>query len=332
MKKIFIVGYFGFDNFGDEWLLKTTIKLLYEQNRDIKFFVLYNIGKIAEAGKNVVYIPRWKPVVILKTLLQVDTVISVGGLFQDKTSVLSLVYYLLILFFAKVFNKKVVVLNSELDVTKLPKSFVYFFLQSLADYIFVRNKIDLRRNKKIMFCPDICISDFDEKNKSNPRSINKIGLVLKHTIKFEMINTMCKTLSKQYRLVFVPFHIKEDYPFCLKLCSSLNNCEIRVWDKIENYKNIFADIDLIITSRLHGVILSSVLNKLFLCISEEEKIKKLINSMFMLEPVSLDLWKQKGFQINEKNIFFPQSDIIKNYKNLVFKIINELDKNVYMEV
>ncbi len=320
MKKILLCGYFGFNNFGDEWLLKTVFRLVNIHGKKKEFFVLYNVKEKIKIDKNIVYIPRWNFIEILKSISQVDTVVSIGGLFQDKTSVLSLLYYLLILFFAKVLNKKVFVLNTEFDIKKLPKNFVIFLLNIFADSIFVRNTFDLKNGKKIKFCPDICLSDFDEKKVfESKKLIHTVGIVVKQTSNFMLLSEMCNVLSKQYKIVFVPFHIKEDYLFCLKLCKKLNNCEIRVWDKVENYRNIFADIDLIITSRLHGIILAAVLCKPFICVSEEEKIKKMIKSTFMLEPTSLSVWQQKNFCITEENLFYPKIDEIKKYRDLIIE-------------
>jgi polysaccharide pyruvyl transferase WcaK-like protein len=326
MKKVLLYGYFGFNNFGDEWLLNTTLKLFTIFSEKKEFFVLYNIKeKIKVVDKNVVYIPRWNIIEILKSVFQVDTVVSIGGLFQDKTSVSSLMYYLLILIFAKILNKKVFVLNTELDIKKLPKSFVVFLLNFFTDGILVRNKVDLKISKKTKFCPDICLYNFDEKQVDiEKKEIRTVGIVVKQTTNFVLLSEMCEVLSKQYKLVFIPFHIKEDYPFCLKLCERLTSCEIRVWDRIENYKNMFADIDLIITSRLHGIILAGVLCKPFICISEEEKIKKMIKTTFELQPVSLFLWKQKRFCITEENLFYPKIDKIKEYKDLVLKRFYDL--------
>ncbi len=318
MRKVLLFGYFGFNNFGDEWLLKTSIKLLNISAERKNFFVLYNIKEKITVEENVTYIPRWNFIEILKSISQVDTVVSLGGLFQDKTSMLSLLYYLLILFLAKIFNKKIFVLNTEVDVKKIPKSFVVSILNFFADNIFVRNKDDLKYSKKAKFSPDICIYNFEEEKIFVSETVNTIGIIVKQIKDFEILKTMCEVLSKQYRIVFIPFHIKEDYPFCLKLLSTINNCVIRVWDKIENYRNIFSDIDLIITSRLHGVIIAAVLCKPFICVSEEEKVKKMIKSMFMIEPISLSLWGQKNFSI-QGNIFYPEVHKIKEYKTLVLR-------------
>ena len=318
MRKVLLFGYFGFNNFGDEWLLKTSIKLLNISAERKNFFVLYNIKEKITVEENVTYIPRWDFIEILKSISQVDTVVSLGGLFQDKTSRLSLLYYLLILFLAKIFNKKIFVLNTEIDVKKIPKSFVVSILNFFADNIFVRNKDDLKYSKKAKFCPDICIYDFEEEKVFVSETVNTIGMIVKQIKDFEILKTMCEVLSKQYRIVFIPFHVEEDYPFCLKLLSRINNGVIRVWDKVGNYRNIFSDIDLIITSRLHGVIIAAVLCKPFICISEEEKVKKMIKSMFMIGPISLSFLGQKNFSI-QGNIFYPEVNKIKEYKTLVLR-------------
>lgn len=338
MKKILLVGYFGFDNFGDEWLLNVFIRKVSELTADSRqIFVLYNVNKITVKEKNVVYLPRWNFRYILRFLIPTDTVVFCGGIFQDETSVLSLGYYLFILFLAKILAKKVVLLSTDFVLKRAPwitqRSIIF-----LSDAILVRNTIDVQNMKTyfgtsakiIRFSPDLCLLEHKRGNFSNNVSSNKciktIGLVLKFNLNVKLVQQMCMYLSKYYKLVFIPFNLRQDYKFCLNVIDSLTHCEIRIWDDIKNYENIFSDIDLVISSRLHGIILAMLLQIPFICVSSEEKLRRLLRSYFAVEPVTLEQLGEKNYDIsnfaifpeNRKLIEYKQS-ILSNMKFLVDK-------------
>ncbi|MCX7941323.1 MAG: polysaccharide pyruvyl transferase family protein [Endomicrobia bacterium] len=308
MRKILIVGYFGFKNFGDEWLLQVLIKKIKETESYLRqVFVLYNTEKIYKVNNYLTYFPRWHLYYIICSVTLSDTIIFCGGLFQDQTSKLSLLYYLFIFLLAKILKKKVVLLSAEFVITKIPK-FVQQIILSLADQIFIRNTIDLGKLKvtvsksktdRIKFCPDICLSDFTQAKNYTRTKIDTVGLILKFNMDKNLVEQMCLNLSKFYNLVFIPFHLGQDYRFYLDIINGISHCELRVWDRVENYRNIFSDIDLLIVSRLHGVIISLVLQIPFICISEEEKLIRVVRSYFLRDCVTLEELSKKSFELKD---------------------------------
>lgn len=342
MKKIVIFGYFGFDNFGDEWLLENLKKLIkLNSKKIIKIFVLYNVTKEIILDNDVVYIPRWNILHVFKTVYSVDTVISCGGLFQDETSVLSFLYYLSIIIIAKLFGKKIILLSTEFVIKKVPKIAIRL-ITYLADYILVRNNEDHRflhtivnreKKERIMFCPDICLYDcgnytnIDFPQKKICQQIRVIGLILKHDInKKHLYKQMCLTLRNNYRLVFIPLHLRQDYKLCLELADLVNCCEVRIWDKVENYRQLFYDIDLIITSRLHGIVISMVLGIPFICVSEEEKITRFVENMYFVKNLSLSEWENRGYKI-ENTFIYPEIENLSSYVSLIIKRFKMLSEN-----
>lgn len=296
MNRVLIVGYFGFRNFGDEWLLINLIKLIKKFSKNkIEISLLYNNNEY-KVINNIQYIPRWKIFWLIKTICKVDKVIYCGGLFQDYSSVFSFLYYLFIFFLSKLFFKKVILLNTEFSFRKIPY-FVRYILSYISDFVVFRNDIELKKIKKFInknkfiFSPDICYIEENivEKNKLFLKNFKKIGLIIKSEKKDkDLLKNFCESLAKKHHLIFIPFHLEEDYKFILEITKDIKNCEIRVWDKIENYKYIFEDIDLVITSRLHGVVLSDNLKLPFICFSEQEKIRNFILSIYKSYPPTLN--------------------------------------------
>lgn len=338
MKKILVVGYFGFENFGDEWLLVNLIKLIKKfSTTKKKIYVLYNIRKYRKI-EDICYIPRWNFFCILNVLTKIDTVIYCGGLFQDHTSIFSFLYYLFIFLFAKLLFKKIVLLNTEFSFKKFP-FFITKFLCFNSDKVILRNKLETDRvlkyykNKnKILFCPDICYIDSNEESmqvNDFKKDFKKVALIIKSEKKekFLLVNFCVKLIEKyKCKLVFIPLHLREDYRFCLEIAKQLKNCEIRVWDKLENYRFMLKDIDLVVVSRLHGIIMSSNLNIPFICFSEQTKIRNLVVSNYEAQCFLLnDLETQKL----EEYIIYPKSNKNFFHKNIEMTF-NNLTKLGYI--
>ena len=109
-KKICISGYYGFNNFGDETILKILINNLksFDINPDITVFSSNpdNTSKI----HNVKSVQTFDMVNVIKALKNCDCLISGGGsLLQDVTSIKSLIYYLTVLACAQFFRKKTII-------------------------------------------------------------------------------------------------------------------------------------------------------------------------------------------------------------------------------
>jgi len=328
MKKILLCGYFGFRNFGDEWLLKVLINLLKQfGKKENELNVLYNVKQKIKINDGLYYIPRWNFYEMFKNIKVSNTVIFCGGVFQDQTSILSFFYYFSILLASKLFRKNVVMLSTELIIEKLPKIIVRILLKNI-DVLYLRNRIELDKFKKfsyknLEFCPDICF--FEKQNKKNSvNEIKTLGLVLKKTTNKKLLIEVCKKLSSNYKLVFIPFHLKEDYKFCLGIIEELNSCEVRVWDKVENYKEIFFDIDFVITSRLHGVVASINLDIPFVCISDGYKLKAFVYEIDNKRCISLN-------ELENLELFLKKDfEFVENYKKIIEEKFKFLSQNSYI--
>lgn len=102
--KYLISGYIGFDNFGDEAIAHVLTQKLKESGAGKITLISSNPEKTAVLhGVNSCPMLNFLP-----SLIESDVLISGGGsLLQDKTSVKSLIYYLLVIFFALLFRKRV---------------------------------------------------------------------------------------------------------------------------------------------------------------------------------------------------------------------------------
>ncbi|NLL81384.1 MAG: polysaccharide pyruvyl transferase CsaB, partial [Tissierellia bacterium] len=110
MKSILMSGYYGFDNSGDDAILKAIVKDLREIDKDLDITVLSNNPKKTEDMYPVKAVNRFNFRDVVFSIKKCSLFISGGGsLLQDVTSTRSLLYYLTVMSLAKIMNKKVMV-------------------------------------------------------------------------------------------------------------------------------------------------------------------------------------------------------------------------------
>ena len=108
-RKVLIGGYFGFDNFGDEALLFVLINNLLEAGfKKEGITVLSHNPNLTSLKYKVNAKNRWNVFEVLGALFSSDALVFTGGVFQDKTSFKSFLYYFSLLYLAGLFNKTIV--------------------------------------------------------------------------------------------------------------------------------------------------------------------------------------------------------------------------------
>ena len=139
-KKVVISGYYGFKNFGDELILSILSQYLKTLNADVTVFSVdteYTAQNYGVKSVNSFDLGQ-----IIKTLSASDILISGGGsLFQDATSLKSILYYSVILAMAQILNKKTIIFAQGIGPLKSPISrFLVRNLFKKCDYVSVRDE------------------------------------------------------------------------------------------------------------------------------------------------------------------------------------------------
>lgn len=107
-KKVAISGYYGFKNFGDELILSILTERLKRDGADITVFTVN--PEFTAQTYGVKTARTFNPIDVIKTISATDVLISGGGsLFQDATSVKSVIYYAFVLGLAQLLDKKTIV-------------------------------------------------------------------------------------------------------------------------------------------------------------------------------------------------------------------------------
>ena len=120
-KNVAISGYYGFENFGDEAILKVLTEELKNCGHNVTVFSKRPDITSAKRGVNSVY--TFSLGKVIKTLKNADVLISGGGsLLQDVTSTKSLFYYLFVIGAALFFQKDVIIFAQGIGPIKNPIS------------------------------------------------------------------------------------------------------------------------------------------------------------------------------------------------------------------
>ncbi|MEA1885009.1 MAG: polysaccharide pyruvyl transferase family protein [Thermotogota bacterium] len=117
------------NNYGDEMLFRSTIKLLKEVGVEDLYLLFPKSGSRKIGGIMIQHIPRNSPLKILSAIKQSDIIIGGGGnIFQDETSNRSFLYYKWLVSTALFYKKPVYLLghgigkiNSKKNYTRLRK-------------------------------------------------------------------------------------------------------------------------------------------------------------------------------------------------------------------
>ena len=333
-KKLCISGYYGFDNFGDETILKILVENLKQifDNPEITVFSS-NPEKTAEKlAVNSVNSFCFKDVI--KQLLNCDCLISGGGsLLQDKTSAKSLIYYLIILVLSQIFGKKTVIFAQGIGpVNNIFLKNLTFQVLRNASFITVRdeNSFKLLENRgiKVIKCSDPVWNI--SVNKQNNKG--KIGIQLRDfkTMTDDFIIELANAVNKYYQgkeIILLSLQNTLDLPVANKLYSKLKeiNPEInaKVIENTSNEKVIeeISALEEIIAMRYHACLIAIKAGVKLLPINYDVKVETLAKE-FNLDYINLTGAVSEAFEKFVKNDITYDEDKIKTF-NYNFKLLEE---------
>ena len=291
-KKIFLVGYFGFGNVGDELLRSIFSEKLLQKFTDYEISILSNNQILDKDGQAVKYIPRGDLVAILEEIVNCEAiVVPGGGVFQSVTSNRSLFYYWLIIWLAKRLGSKVILPAQGLGPWKIKGLFAKWLHKKIAkelknaDYFTVRDKSSLERYQEITSPEDSVEQTIDLAFLNNtfvrkkPRGrieFMRIYAILRSSVKSSarVASDLIQLVkdSDNINLVPVAFQPDEDTEVWKKAGWE---GEIKVVDSTED---IFNDADLVISMRLHGCVIASIMGIPWIGLSYDPKVASFAES------------------------------------------------------
>lgn len=259
MTKYVISGYIGFDNFGDEAIAKVLTSHLKKLGAEKITVLSSNPHKTARLYD--VYSANFLK--FFKPILEADVLISGGGsLLQDITSLKSLIYYLVIITTALVFNKKVIIFAQGFTPfrTKIGKFFTKFILK-YCNKIYARDVKSQEILANIGLESELIADPVFGMEVPKIKEHNGVGIQLRdfHTLndKFllNLANTISEIFPKETINLFslqdsIDLHIIEKFSTMLKN----NGIESKIYKNLTVEKAIeeLSKLEYLIGMRFHS--------------------------------------------------------------------------------
>lgn len=358
MYKILISGYYGFNNIGDESILKAVIDNLREKLDDIEITVLSQNPKSTEEKYQVKAVDRKSFFAILKAMKKTDLLISGGGsLLQDVTSKRSILYYLIIMWIAKLFRKDFFIysqgigpivgkMNRRLTAKTLKwssgivvrditsKEFLVEMglpeeqVTVTADPVLRIKKADLTIGQEILLKEGF-IAD---------KSKLTVGFAIRERkLKSDFVKELCVSVNnilqeQNGQVVLIPFHFSEDMAVVEEISKRINGEVTVVKNKYltEEMLSIIGNMDVLVGVRLHSLIHAAIMDVPMIAISYDPKVNSFMHSIELKAMCSTLDFKSEFF-IEEFEKTVEKSELIKEkvHRN-VDLLISKLDTNEEM--
>jgi polysaccharide pyruvyl transferase CsaB len=303
---ILISGYYGFDNSGDDAILKAIVKDIKECNQKINIKVLSNNPFKTENMYPVTAVNRFKITEVLEAIKDSDLFISGGGsLLQDVTSTRSLLYYLALMFCARLCRKPIMVYAN--GIGPIDRKINRFFTKKIlnkVDLITLRDKGSREyveslgvKNKNIHVTADpvftLLPSHPEEvnqifKNEKIPRDKRIIGISVRQwkgsQNLVEVISKSIEYMLKKYdvNIVLIPMHYPEDLDISLDIQNRVQESGCYVMKEkysVEEIMGVIKELEIIIAMRLHSLIYAATQEVPIVGLSYDPKINGILKSL-----------------------------------------------------
>lgn len=157
-----------------------------------------------------------------------------------------------------------------------------------ADKIYVRTKGSYRflediglPKGRIQLGSDIIFNKTIRKSHDREHDFKNLSLILRspaNSNQSDNINDvleLCENIVKKFgfKLAFIPFQLEDDLEFILKIVQRLNfPVTVKRWNKPVDLFKILENMDIIVSQRLHGLIIGTIINIPMIAISNDPKI------------------------------------------------------------
>ncbi|MBO8160341.1 MAG: polysaccharide pyruvyl transferase family protein [Thermosipho sp. (in: Bacteria)] len=277
MKKVLLVGYYGFGNIGDE-LMRNSVKLFLKDEG----FEIHEL--LPKKEESTISYNRFNFLSVLKAIKKTDVVVcGGGGVLQDKTSFKSFIYYYTVFRTALLFNKPVIFFGNSFGPLKrkITRHLFKKLLKNEKLYIFARDMVSFkyasRYNKKIYLGTDPAIPVLrnieNEKNKNTKKAV-----IIPRRIRSYVPILLSLVKEGFEEVTFVPF-APEDLALSKRLSNfSVKNLRVGYCEVNEAIKNIL-ESSLIISERFHGALIAGYFGIPFISI-KDEKFRRFFKKYF----------------------------------------------------
>lgn len=350
MHKILISGYYGFNNIGDEAILKGLLEGIRERLPLADIVVLSKFPDFTSKKHNVRAINRINLFKIMREMRSMDLLVSGGGsLFQDVTSKRSIVYYLGIIWLAKKnFRKKVMIYSQGIGPVLQPYN--RHLLGRILDDIDVINVRDEKSKQELLrlgVTKEILVTTDTVFNISKPsgakgekilgkidrrRDKAYIGISVRrwgsHNERIKKETAwLCEKIVREssHRPVMIPFHFHQDLSLMKEIHAMIPQdirSEVLIMQEylyVEDYLSLIGQMDLMVAMRLHGLIFSALMEVCPVGISYDPKIHSFMQMLHQSDTMNVE-------EMDAEQLFLQIQSILADKENKVRELRQHLKK------
>ena len=303
MSDIVISGYYGLGNSGDEALLKSIVDDLRSVEKDVSITALSANAHLTNKLYGVKTVNRLNVFSVIKELKEAKLLLSGGGtLIQDATSTKSLIYYLAIIFMAKLMGLKVMLYANGIGPLKDKNIKKVKKVLNMVDLITLRENVSLEEIERCGIIKPKVIVTADpafnltpsEKKRADEilsgYSIKKEDKIIAVSVRFckdipqnfteEMAQALDCLSKKGYIPLFIPMQKSMDTEISLEIASKMKeNSKIIDEDlSVFDMLSVIGRCSIVCGMRLHALIFASVMNVPMAGIAYDPKIKGVMES------------------------------------------------------
>jgi len=352
--KIMISGYYGFNNTGDEAILKSMVRAFKEKIPQVKITVLSHNPLQTSQTYKVRAINRLHLIKIIRCLRNVNLFISGGGgLLQDSTGKgWSILYYLGLILITKIVKVPVMIYAQGIGpINKKINKLLIKWILNKVNLITVRDT----HSKKILnnlgvSGPSIYVNSdpvFLLKRKNinhiidnypcvqkliNPDNRLLIGVSIRE---YKSNGSDSKSIfaqaadylieNYQAKIIFLPFQFDEDVHISEEILSLMKNQAdvLKVKLEPEELLSLLTRLSLVVGVRLHSIIFSSMANIPFIALNYDPKVKYFVEDLGLSE-LLLEIDEDISLKNFQKKIEYIRKNNDK-IKDILLKKVNNLE-------
>ena len=354
MPKIMISGYFGFNNTGDEAILKSMVRAFKEKIPQVKIAVLSHNPLQTSQTYKVKALNRLHLIKIIRCLRNVNLFISGGGgLLQDSTGKgWSILYYLGLILITK--TVKVPVMIYAQGIGPINKKINKLLIKWILNKV---NLITVRDNHSKKLLNNLGVSGPSIYVNSDPvfllkkKNINHI--IDNHPYIQNLINSDNRPLigisvreyksngsdskrifaqaadylieNYQAKIIFFPFQFDEDVHINEEILSLMKNKAevLKIKLEPEELLSVLSQLSLVVGVRFHSIVFSSMANIPFIAFNYDPKVRYFVEDLGLSE-LLLEIDEDTSLKNFQEKIEY----VIENndkIKNILLEKVNSLE-------
>ncbi|WBW50462.1 polysaccharide pyruvyl transferase CsaB [Peptoniphilus equinus] len=305
-KKILVSGYYGYNNIGDEGILKGLVDGIRSVS-DAEITVLSKNPDWTEEKYGVKAVNRSNLKDIFTAMRQTDLVLSGGGsLLQDVSSKKSIIYYLGVLKLAQFLGKKTFIYSQGIGPinTTVNRAMAKSILKKVS-YLNVRDRHseaylrDLGIDRHVLVTIDTVFGIETPDLNRGREILESVGLTNgKQTVGLIIMNwkhSKTRTIREVVRavrqirkhsdvnIVLIPFFYHVDLEIERMIFDELEGMEdlyiVEEYLHVMEYLSLIGNLDVCVSMRLHGLIFSVLMKVYPIGISYDPKIDGFMNEL-----------------------------------------------------